>query len=465
VIGAAVSAAMISLFVASPAAAADPNEGIGDLIIEVIISEQVAPGEAPSFEVVETDLDGLAAVLEEVEPDERIEWNGTASLTVQPDDPGFAYGAPAQRSSLEAAWDTTLGSENVVIAVLDTGVTPGEEFGDRLLAGASMIDADPHVDPHGHGTSVAKVAAAAHNGVDGAGVCPECRVLPVQVAGANGGVSWSAAAEGIVWAVDQGADVINLSFGGTSTPSVVEEAIAYAVANDIVVVASAGNEGNDELFYPAALDGVISVGAHNDSFDRYSWSSHGDWVDVAAPGCLYELDGPDTYGCGTSFASPWVSGVVGLLAAAGGPLGSEGTEQAIESVATSLSWVETGWIAPGDLFDLPFVDVDPDSYYAQPVAWLVENDITTGTTPTTYEPDAPVTRAQLATFLYRLDADDAATTSASPFIDVDHTSYYAQPVAWLVENDITTGTTPTTYEPDAPVTRAQLATFLYRLAG
>ncbi len=465
----ALAAALVALSFAPPAAADDTDEEAATherVTVELIVSDPVAPGDAPKFDVVETDLEGLIELLDTVE-DERIEWNGTAELTIRPTDPGFAHGAPAQRTSLEAAWDTTLGSSEIVIAVLDTGVTPGPEFGDRLLPGASMIDADPHVDTFGHGTAVAKVAAAAHDGVDAAGVCPRCQVLPVQVADANGGVSWAAAAEGIVWAVDHGADIVNLSFGGRTTPAVVKEAVDYAVANGVVLVASAGNFGDTELFYPAAFDGVIAVGAHDDLFGRYDWSSHGGWVDLAAPGCLHDVHGSDTLGCGTSFSAPWMSGVVGLLAAAKGPVDSARAEQLLESVAAPLTWVETGWVAPDALFRQRFVDVNPNAYYAQPVAWLVDNDITTGTSPTTYTPDAPVTRAQLATFLYRLAADDtdATTTSTATFTDVNPNAYYAQPVAWLVDNDITTGTSPTTYTPDAPVTRAQLATFLYRLAA
>ena len=479
-VGGALVVALVGLSGAGPAAATDAGpdaDGAGSPVVEVIVSAPVDAGQAPQFDVVRTDLAGLVDLLESVDEDERVEWNGTATLTFRPDDPGFAHGAPAQRASLAAAWDTTRGSADVVIAVLDTGVTPGPEFGARLLPGASMIGADPHVDPFGHGTPVAKAAAAAHDGIGAAGVCPRCLVLPVQVADTTGSVGWSAAAEGIVWAVDHGADIINLSFGGQSTPSVVREAVAYAVANDVVVVASAGNFGDDAPFYPAALDGVIAVGAHDDSFGRYQWSSFGDWVDVAAPGCLHDVHGTGTLGCGTSFSAPWISGVVGLLSAAQGPTSPATTEALLESVAAPLTWVETGWIAPGELFARQFLDVNPSSYYAQPVAWLVANDITTGTTPTTYAPDAPVTRAQLATFLYRLAAndshnDDTPTTATTDptfnditFNDIDPSSYYAQPVAWLVANDITTGTTPTTYAPDAPVTRAQLATFLYRLAA
>ena len=477
VVGALV-VAVVGLSATAPAAATDAGPdavGPGSPTVEVIVSAPVDAGQAPQFEVVRTDLAGLVDLLESVDEDERVEWNGTAALTVRPSDPGFAHGAPAQRASLEAAWETTRGSADVVIAVLDTGVTPGSEFGDRLLPGASMIGADPHVDTFGHGTAVAKAAAAAHDGIDAAGVCPRCLVLPVQVADATGSVGWSAAAEGIVWAVDHGADIINLSFGGPSTPSVVREAVAYAVANDVIVVASAGNFGDDAPFYPAALDGVIAVGAHDDSFGRYQWSSFGDWVDVAAPGCLHDVHGTGTLGCGTSFSAPWISGVVGLLSAAQGPTGPAAAETLLESIAAPLTWVETGWIAPGELFGRRFLDVDPSSYYARPVAWLVANDITTGTTPTTYAPDAPVTRAQLATFLYRLSTNDShnddtptftdPTFTDPTFTDVDPSSYYARPVAWLVANDITTGTTPTTYAPDAPVTRAQLATFLYRLAA
>ena len=412
-IGSAILATFVVALSASPAAAGSGPEfkvetgsDVGPETFELIISVDVSKGAAPEFDVIETDIDGLVEILESTDSDDRVELHGEAELTWQPSEPVHDLQWGPQQESIEAAWDVTTGSADVVIAVLDSGVNPGPEFNGRLLDGISMIDSDPHVDTFGHGTAVALVAAAAHDGVGVAGVCPSCSVLPVQVATTEGTVPWGPAADGIVWAVDNGADIINLSFGASTAPTIINQSIAYALANDVVVVASASNYGTDTAFYPAATEGVIAVGAHNQQMERYDWSSFGPWVDVSAPGCGADIHGPGAMGCGTSFAAPWISGVVGLLAAEQPDLTPVATEASLENATRPMSWVETGWVAAGELFGRRFTDVARDSYYAQPVAWLVANNITTGITPTTYQPDAPVTRAQLATFLWRYAAND-----------------------------------------------------------
>ena len=107
-----------------------------------------------------------------------------------------------------------------------------------------------------------------------------------------------------------------------------------------------------------------------------------------------------------------------------------------------------------------FTDVPASAYYAKAVAWAVENGITTGTSDTTFSPDAPCTRGQSVTFLYR--ARKGAASASTIFTDVPAGAYYAAPVAWAVENDITNGTGKTTFSPDVPCTRAEIVTFLYR---
>ena len=107
-----------------------------------------------------------------------------------------------------------------------------------------------------------------------------------------------------------------------------------------------------------------------------------------------------------------------------------------------------------------FTDVPASAYYAKAVAWAVENGITDGTSETTFSPDAPCTRGQSMTFLYR--ARKGAASASTIFTDVPAGAYYAAPVAWAVENGITNGTGKTTFSPDAPCTRAEIVTFLYR---
>ncbi len=112
----------------------------------------------------------------------------------------------------------------------------------------------------------------------------------------------------------------------------------------------------------------------------------------------------------------------------------------------------------------PFTDVSADAYYYDAVLWAVENGITSGTTETTFSPDASCTRAQILTFMWRAAGSPKATGS-NPFTDVSADAYYYDAVLWAVENGITSGISATTFAPDATVTRDQTVTFLYRMAG
>ena len=128
--------------------------------------------------------------------------------------------------------------------------------------------------------------------------------------------------------------------------------------------------------------------------------------------------------------------------------------------AVTFLWRIAGSPAPR-LRTMPFTDVPAGSYYYDAVLWAVENGITEGTSDTTFSPDATCSRAQIVTFLWRSEKSPAAG-SRNPFADVKSSAYYADAVLWAVENDITKGTTNTTFSPNADCTRAQIVTFLWR---
>jgi subtilisin family serine protease/uncharacterized protein YkwD len=239
-----------------------------------------------------------------------------AATALEPNDPHWAEQSGLRIARFAEAWATSRGSPDVVVAVLDTGVSAlHPDLAGALLPGHDIVngDGDP-ADDHGHGTAVAGVIAArANNALGIAGVCWLCRILPVKVLGADGYGATSAVAAGIVWAADQGADVINLSLGSPETTEALAGAVRYANGRGALIVAAAGNAGASTPFYPAAEPDVLAVAATDDDDRPYSWSNRGGWVPLAAPGCLTTtlLDG---YGfeCGTSFAAPIVTGLAGL---------------------------------------------------------------------------------------------------------------------------------------------------------
>ena len=235
-----------------------------------------------------------------------------------PTDPYWPQQEPAMRGiGAPAAWGVSTGAPSVVIAVVDSGVNPVSDLAGRVLPGYDFVNGDSDAsDDADHGTESALVAAAAGDAGGGtAGMCWSCQVLPVKVLDSDGVGSMFDVAAGIVWAADHGADVINLSLGGRFSDPAVTDALNYAYARDVVVVASAGNDGKSEQSYPAAEAGVISVaGIVNGQRNLHPLSRRGPtWVDVAAPWCNWVVMGSPDYFCGTSSSAPLVTGTAALL--------------------------------------------------------------------------------------------------------------------------------------------------------
>jgi len=251
------------------------------------------------------------------------------------------------------AWDITKGSSDIVIAVLDTGfdVVHPDMAGKNTGNGYDFVDNDFGIqDSHGHGTLVSGIEAAnSYNGIGVVGACWNCKILPIRVCNDNDQdpyqCSHSRVVAGIHWAVDHGAKIINMSLAGSTTffGSIVwQDAIDYAYEKDVVLVAAAGNHSENldipYTSYPAQANHVIAVGAINknnqrcdNSADSCNWggenagSGYGYRLDVMAPGSL-DIVSTDISGTagfvsgdyyanmgGTSAATPFVSGLVGLM--------------------------------------------------------------------------------------------------------------------------------------------------------
>jgi hypothetical protein len=228
------------------------------------------------------------------------------------------------------AWDVTQGSSSVVIAIIDMGIKLDHpDLSSKLLPGYDFIA--PGTPPSNdalsedHATRVAGIAGAAtNNGMGIAGVCPNCRLLPVRVFDSSGFSTATSISDGIRWAADQGARVLNLSFGGAGASFAINQAVDYAWGKGAFMACAAGNNNSSAYVYPAAIENCFAVAASTKSDGRLTWngygSSYGTWVEVAAPGDF--LRTTDTNGgyanqSWTSIAAPNVAGLAGLLASQG----------------------------------------------------------------------------------------------------------------------------------------------------
>jgi len=244
-----------------------------------------------------------------------------------PNDPKYSEQWAYSHIQGPAAWGVTTGSSAITVAVLDTGadlthpdLAANLVTGYNIITPAATADDDSTGEVAGHGTHVSGIiAAVSNNSVGVAGTAPGVRIMPIKVMDANGeGDSWDVV-KGIEYAVDHGADVINMSLGGNdgSEQSVLQAAVDDAVKAGVVVVAASGNEYTGTLDYPAACTGVIAVGATTRTDIRETYSNYGPGMDVMAPGSyIYStLNSSAGYGymSGTSMASPFVAGAAALL--------------------------------------------------------------------------------------------------------------------------------------------------------
>src|SRR5712691_7834573 len=182
------------------------------------------------------------------------------ALSTNPNDADWPSQWGLRTVGAPLAWELTRGSSAVVVGVLDTGADEAHpDLRGAFVAGTDLVNGDEAPgDDHGHGTAVAGIIAArTNNRVGIAGICWACLVMPIKVLDSTGTGDDSTIAAGIVEAVDAGAFVINMSFGGPDTTAALGDAIVYAQSKGVVLVVAAGNTGTTEPFYPAAYPGVL----------------------------------------------------------------------------------------------------------------------------------------------------------------------------------------------------------------
>jgi subtilisin family serine protease len=282
-----------------------------------------------------------------------------------PNDPFYAGKQwNLRKIGAEAAWDITTGSSAVTIAILDSGVDLNHpDLAAKIVAGYDAVsDDDVPQDGNGHGTHVAGIAAAiSDNAVGIAGVAWGALIMPVQILNSIGMGTTGTAIEGITWAADHGAQVINLSVGGTSPSSSLQDAVNYAHDRGVLLIAGAGNlyDSTNATTYPAACDNVVAVGATGHLDEHASYSNTGAYLDLTAPGgnatsnsdpdpdhwifSTYRHWGGSTYAgmTGTSQAAPHVAGLAALMLSVNAGLGNEQLTDLLQSTSVDLG--SPGW--------------------------------------------------------------------------------------------------------------------------
>lgn len=268
-----------------------------------------------------------------------------ARVSETPNDPYYTQQWGPQDIHAEGAWDKVDPSQRakVTIAILDTGINAThEDLQANIVPGYNVINnAAPPTDGFGHGTHVAGIAAAiTGNGKGIAGIASGCKIMPVKVLDDSGAGDYSTIVNGIKYATDHGAKVINLSLGSPDASQAMQDAVDYATSHDVSVVVAAGNE-NGPVSFPANCKGVIAVGAVDSHNQRADFSNYGPELSVVAPGVdilsCYK-DGPSSYTTmsGTSMATPFVTGVVAMVRAANPSLSSADVTKVIDGSATHL---------------------------------------------------------------------------------------------------------------------------------
>lgn len=249
---------------------------------------------------------------------------------------GWDLWVPAEARAEETG--TTLGAgSRVRVAVIDTAIDSNHTaLQGKTVQGYNFVNNTTNTQSTGAGVDWHGTASTGRV-LDGSGDA-NVEIMPVTVLSAGGSGTWANVIKGINYAVDNGAQIINMSLGGTGYSPLLQEAIDRAVSKGVVVVAASGNTGQDMPFYPAAYRGVISVAATNEAGTAAGFTTYHQSVDIAAPGATQKLlsHGGFRYSQGTSFAAPFIAGLAAMLKSAFPFLTPIQVEQTIKAKANNV---------------------------------------------------------------------------------------------------------------------------------
>ncbi|MDP3973804.1 MAG: S8 family serine peptidase [Candidatus Daviesbacteria bacterium] len=296
--------------------------------------------------------DKKGKVLEALNKNPRVEFaepNYIITAQEVPNDPEYTANRQwaVNKIGLPAAYDISKGSSTTIVAVLDTGIAPHPDLEGKILPRFNFLTNTTDVaGTSGHSNNVSGIIGAlTNNGVGIASVCPLCPILPLKVLDDSTlSGSYYNVAQAVIYATDHRAKVINMSLGGSGSDFTLKNAITYAWNKGLILAASAGNYNTSPILYPAAEPVVIAVGATDQNDNRWSGSNYGEGLDMMAPGVGVRsttATGTYAYVSGTSFASPFVAGLAGLIMSANPDLTNQQVVDIITS--TTLDMQDAGW--------------------------------------------------------------------------------------------------------------------------
>lgn len=376
---------------------------------------------------------------------------------------------------------------NIKIGIIDTGISSTSISNKNLLEGKNYIlPYGSTEDGIGHGTAVAGIIVGNEDkGIKG--LAPDVQLVPlVYYSKYEDNISIKGNINTLAQAIEDAiniydCDIINISSGARIDTIALRDAIALAEENGVVVISSAGNDGNNNPYYPGVFETVICVGSTNETNDGVAiFSNKYNGVNLLAPGIKLKtlgINGELINATGTSFSTAYVTGIVANILTKYPDLTPYEIRKILYNTTTDiyekLYDINSGWgiIDYDKAMDyienqfnksLLFNDIKENAHYKDAVIWAVKKGITSGTTAKTFSPDMTCTRAQVVTFLWRTMGSPEPRIINNPFEDIKKEDYFYKAVLWAIEKGITSGTSKSTFSPTNTCTDAEVITFIWR---